>query len=122
MGPPSISTLTGAYFLITIILVKKNILPASIIFILQIIIGATGLHFALGSCDGVGIGLDCSGNTDLGPLALIAFLAIPPVLGKLISDALHKSISWKRALALHLGIITLIALIAILWSIMHSSQ
>jgi hypothetical protein len=102
---------------------KKLFLPAFVIFILQLVVGWVCLKVIVGKIESAGIGFGgFSGHTSLWPLGLIAFIAIPIIGGKWIADASKQPISWKKTASIYLGVIGLMIVLSILWSIVHSSR
>lgn len=100
---------------------KKFVIPAAVMLLLQLIVGFACLKIIVGQIESAGIGLGgFTGQTQLWPLGLIAFISIPILLGKWLSDALNQPISWKRSIAIYFGVIGIAILVAVLWSTIHS--
>jgi hypothetical protein len=93
---------------------KKSLAAVALLILFQVICLAGGLALVIdlrGDCmmlhDQMG-SWQCSGNANPLLPSYAAFIVLPPILVKLLFNAVKQKISWKRVIILHIVTATLV--------------
>lgn len=92
---------------------KKLLVSAVLILILQVLALEVAYKIAMSfmhSCTPIPgfLGWQCSGNVDPDKWLLISWIAIPPMLAKLLLKKVNILISWRKILLIHAVILLIV--------------